>query len=229
MDSNSDIASPNINDVGSVGENISETADLMESQDGSELIGATNGEFSNLLEPADEIPMTDADEIDSNEQIVESLRGIDGLREDTWSESDRTGRLGVLQETEDVIADIHGRPSVEVEVDDSAPKGVFGGYNPENNTIAISGWHIDSDDVHEVADTMVHEGRHAYQEYAMQNPGFHPDADEVEDWRENSRNYLDAETYGQEAYQNQPLEADAWENGSAIADRLYGTQNQDSN
>lgn len=157
-----------------------------------------------------------------NDQIAESLRQIDGLNETEWGELDRPERVAAIQEAENAIAEAHGRPPVEIVVDDSAPEGLYGGYNPDTNVISVAGWHIDSDDVREITDTVAHEGRHAYQEYAIQNPGFHPNPDDVEAWRENSDNYLDAASYGQEAYANQPLEADAWQNGSAIANGLFG-------
>jgi len=43
----------------------------------------------------------------------------------------------------------------------------------------------------ELIDTIAHEGRHAYQHYAIEHPGFHPNTHEVDAWRENFKNYRD--------------------------------------
>lgn len=158
---------------------------------------------------------------DSNGRIVENLRGIEGLNQDDWPSFDTSERLGILQEVENTIAEGQGRPSVDLSVDDDAPVGLFGGYDPQTDQITLSGWHIRDNDVHEIVDTVAHEGRHAYQFHAMEHPEIHPDPDEVRAWQENAEFYYDADTFGQELYMSQPLEADAWENGSAIADRLF--------
>jgi hypothetical protein len=82
----------------------------------------------------------------------------------------------------------------------------------------------DSRNLTKAVDTIAHEGRHAYQHYAIEHPGFHPDAAQTSAWAANFHNYLTAEQYGFEAYRNQPVEADAWAFGQAIRDRLYGGQ-----
>lgn len=225
MDLNTDMSfndSPsdlNANDSQSDVPDLMETVDDTSSADAAEL--GTESLMESTPEAIEEAPV---EVVDPNDNIVESLRGVEGLNETEWPESDRSERLAILQNAENVIAEAHGRPPVEITVDDNAEPGLFGSYNPETNSISVSGWHIDQNDVHEITDTIAHEGRHAYQDYAIQNPGFHSDPDEVEAWRDNMDNYLDATTHGQEAYANQPLEADAWQNGSAIAESLFPVQ-----
>jgi hypothetical protein len=70
--------------------------------------------------------------------------------------------------------------------------------------------------VEEMVDTIVHEGRHAYQDFAVQHPAAVADQRVVAAWAKNRINYLDAERYGQELYQSQPLEADAWSYAGAV-------------
>ena len=79
------------------------------------------------------------------------------------------------------------------------------------------------DDISETVDTIAHEGRHAYQHYAIKHPMFHSNVEEVASWRNNNipGNYLSAEKYGQARYKAQPIEADAWTYASAIRLRLY--------
>ncbi len=179
-------------------------------------LGVETSEQNEQLPPAD-IPLEE-----QPEAVVEQLGHMEALQPETWPALSESERIAALQEVENSVANIQGRSPVEVRVDSEAPEGVFGAYEPNSNNIAVSGWHINSDDIQEVVDTIAHEGRHAYQNYAVNNPGFHPDEAEVAGWRDNFDFYLDAETYGQEEYQNQPVEADAWQNGSRIAEMLYG-------
>jgi hypothetical protein len=156
------------------------------------------------------------------ESIVESLDEVEGLHPEYWEQLDASERVSVLQDVEERIAETQGRPAVAIDVESTAP-GVYGGY--------VSGWgivlsesHLQSEDVHEVLETVAHESRHAYQDYVVRNPGTLSDTELVEAWRDNWNNYLTVEEYGQELYISQPLEADAWEYGAKIADMVFGIQ-----
>jgi len=154
------------------------------------------------------------------QQAVSELSQIDEISPESWSELDETERLQVAQDIEDTMANIQGRPAQEVVVDPNLEPGTYGGY--DGNCIRVSEWSLQSNDSKEFVDTIVHEGRHAYQDYAVQNPGFDPNEKEVAGWAENFNNYLDPQTYGQEAYASQPVEADAWNYGSQVASSLFG-------
>jgi hypothetical protein len=162
---------------------------------------------------------------DSEAQIegaIGALQEVEGLQPEVWEQLDATERLNVLQDTENRMAEIQGRPPVAINAE-PMESGVYGGYI-RGEGITISEEHLMSDDTHEITDTIVHEGRHAYQDYAIQNPGFLSDTELVESWRDNWDNYLTAEAYGQELYASQPIEADAWEYGARIADAVFGIQ-----
>ena len=151
------------------------------------------------------------------QEATEALQGIQELRPEVWRGLDDAQRLGVLREVESRMAEIQGRPPVELTVEQMDP-GTCGGYDRTEDVISISQEHLRSDKPEEVLDTIVHEGRHAYQHYATEHPGFHPDQAEVEAWEWNMQpgHYLPAEIVGQRAYMQQPVEADAW----AYADRI---------
>lgn len=148
------------------------------------------------------------------QQAIESLQHIEGLDPQMWQTLDATERLGVLQNVEDRMADIQGRPAVEIVSEEMNPT-TFGGYDGQR--ITLNSGQLESDmPMEEFIDTVVHEGRHVYQDYAVQNPGFVTDTALVNAWADNLANYLTAEEYGQELYVVQPIEADAW----CYADRI---------
>lgn len=80
---------------------------------------------------------------------------------------------------------------------------------------------FEGDDIKGLVEAVAHEGRHAYQHYAVDNPGFHPDAEEVERWRHNFDDVLSAEEYGYQRYRTQPIEVDASEYAEAVAAERY--------
>jgi len=155
------------------------------------------------------------------QQIFEALSQNEKLTPEVWKELNQAERLVTVQDVENTIAGIQGRTPISIEIDPNLKKGAFGSYVSDTQSIQVSDWHLQSNDVQEVVNTVVHEGRHAYQDYAIRNPGFHPNQVEVDAWDENFQNYLPAEIYGQEIYQNQPIEADAWVYGNTVANGLY--------
>lgn len=155
---------------------------------------------------------------------VEALQQIDGLKPETWQSLDATSRLETLQTIENRMASIQGRPEVAITSEPLGPN-TYGGYNGEG--IIVNSNHINSDmAVDEHIDTIVHEGRHAYQDYAIHNPGFVPDTELTNAWYNNRLNYLNAEEVGQEAYMAQPIEADAWNYASHIVDGLHQSRQE---
>jgi len=131
--------------------------------------------------------------------------------------------LSSLQQAEDEAAQIQGRDPKPVAIDEGAEEGEYGYY--DGSTIYIGEHSLNNDDVSEVANTLAHEGRHAYQDYAIEHPGFHPDTGEVQSWEENQQpgNYVKPDQ-GQAAYLNQPVERDAWPYGDRIANGVYGVE-----
>jgi hypothetical protein len=155
-------------------------------------------------------------------EAVESLRGIPELRPEVWRGMvDDAQRLKVLQGIEDKMARIQERPPVPVVAEQTKP-GEFGGYIRAEGKIIVSLEHMRSNDIREIMDTIVHEGRHAYQDYAVTHPGFHSDQAQVEAWDWNCRHYMRAEQVGQSAYMQQPVEADAWAYANRIVRGVMG-------
>jgi len=155
------------------------------------------------------------------QQAIDALQQIEGTRPETWEGLTESERASVLQDIEIPMADVQGRPPAEVAIYPDPP-GECGYYDPHTSQIQISDRHLMNDLMHDVVETVVHEGRHAYQYRAIANPGFHDDPAEVEAWRDNLENYLDPQLYGYEKYYNQPVERDAWSYGARIADGVYG-------
>ena len=161
---------------------------------------------------------TDLD-IESVQQIREaadSFRQMEELDPGAWQALDGGQRLEALQTIEDRVAAIQGRPSVQVSAEPMEPD-TFGGWDGQG--ISLNAAPLESDmPVEEFLNTIVHEGRHAYQDYAVQNPGVVADQNIVNNWADNMEpgHYLSAEDYGQEIYATQAVEADAWR----YADRL---------
>mgnify|MGYP006900778693 CR=1 FL=1 len=181
----------------------------------------------NLETPSD-IPqmtdLTDSYSLETRGQIadgVDSLRQISEIQPEHWETiQDANERLAALQNVEDNMASIQGRPSVPVEAV-SMEDNVFGGWNGQS--IRVNYDHLMGDQtVMENVDTIVHEGRHAYQDYAIERPEIISDQNIVQEWKDNMQDYKNAETYGLEMYLNQPVEADAWSYANAIQIGLYG-------
>lgn len=165
---------------------------------------------------AESVAPDDAQQVD---EATNRLREIDEIKPETWQGLEEPERLDTLQQVETEMAEVQGRPFVEVVAEEMSP-GSFGYFDGER--IHVSTEDLRSEDVGENVDTIVHEGRHAYQQYAIDHPGFHHDSAQVQAWNENFDNYLTAEAYGQEVYQNQPVEADAWSYASQIRQGIYG-------
>ncbi len=151
---------------------------------------------------------------------VQALREMDDIQPETWQGLEHTERMTALQNVETEMSAIQERTTADV----SGFKGEqheYGGYDPDTNQIYVNEYHVDNGSVRENVDTIVHEGRHAYQHHAVENPGYHDNPAEVQAWEDNFDNYRDADTYGQEIYQNQPIEADAWTYADEITDGVY--------
>ena len=137
--------------------------------------------------PDDEVPQTGLDILsETNTQIneaVSEIRQIDGIQPDQWQALDFDARLATLQNVEDTMAHIQGRPQVAVTPQEMG-EGVFGSF--DGQAICINQDQLGSDmPAHEFVDTVVHEGRHAYQDYLVSHPEIVSDSTTVSQWAEN--------------------------------------------
>jgi hypothetical protein len=203
---------------------IEEPEEIEVAEESEAMEGIEEPEDTEVQEVAQE-EIGEIDEIDEPQELsdiqqaVTAIGDIDAVDPGNWDSLGSEERLEALQSIEDHMAEIQGRPPVEVVADSTLGPGTYGGF--DGDYIRINANDLSSDmPVDEFIDTTVHEGYHAYQDYAIKNPGVVEDTELVNAWAENQQNYLDAETYGQEIYQNQPLEANAWDYATQIRNQL---------
>jgi len=203
-------------------------ANIFEQEDNTAArnLGAILGNLAAILDPySPAMPAARSSTLSTSEQIekaAEMLRDVKGLTPEEWEELSVEERLEVLQQVENVLAEVQGRPPVSLVQADPAP-GVRGqcvvSDPPVHMVIDID--QLKSGNLHQVLDTVAHEGRHTYQWYAIHHPGFHPDEAEVNSWRDNwLNNYANSRKVGYKRYRNQPIEADAFDYGDQFADTL---------
>jgi hypothetical protein len=155
------------------------------------------------------------------------LRDIAGLHLEKWREGDVSDRKAALEQIDKRLAEFQGRPEVAIKYRDDLEDYEAGYYNPNTGEMHINLRDVLDDNPYEAVNTVAHEGRHAYQVHATRHDGFHHDVDEVERWRDNFRpgNYIRTEDgFSQEDYENQPVEADAFSYGDAVAHTVVSEQ-----
>lgn len=179
-------------------------------------------------------------DLEMTEGIADYLETVEEFRYENWEKLTLEERTAVLNRVEQKIAEIEHRPAVEVIVKDMKP-GSLGYHSNTEHKIALNLKYVDANDpkFHKVVfDTLVHEGRHAYQRYNVDAKCVHESASEVEQWK---RNFYDPEwgyyTYrgqkvyttlndgkkhdvGFRLYANQPVEIDARNFASDVMLRL---------
>ena len=162
-----------------------------------------------------------------------------------WNQLDTDTKWKYLQELENHFAAEQGRPAVKVLLVPSKDiDGCYGEYLSDENVIYINRDLVEYgtllgpvDKNHpamlhanmELFDTIAHEGYHAYQNYAIEHPGFHKDVKQVKEWAINDENVKIFDE-GDE-YLVQPQERDAWKYGSEKTreaydeiEKYYGTE-----
>lgn len=161
------------------------------------------------------------------ERISDILKDCSALRFQSWRALSSEDRMQVLNSLEKDIARIEHRRPVPVY---AVPlrEGNWGGYDPTDKTITINSAYLDDSSQNpeifkEILDTLIHEGRHAYQDYNMNEREVHPRHSEIDSWRENeSRGYYggDASELGARLYRFQPQEIDARQFAQDVIEKL---------
>jgi len=134
-------------------------------------------------------------DIEQIDRISDSLISIEDLEITNWEKLDLYERLNTLNTLEREIAEIERRPAClvyaenmgAITIEDNELRGILGGFNPETKHIMLNAEMIESNDpiaLHEVLDTIIHEGRHAYQDYNVNEWEVHPRHAEVVSWAE---------------------------------------------
>lgn len=164
---------------------------------------------------------------DVTESIADALSQIEVLKYENWIHLSLEQRKSLLNLIEARIAEIQHRPPLSIQVEEM-DSDTFGYQSPTTNSIGINSKYVLSDsknDFTELLDTIIHEGRHAYQHYNVDKVCIHSSASVVNTWRENfydpkHRYYSGGELLvigpkgivgdvGGRLYEYQPVEIDA--------------------
>lgn len=141
-------------------------------------------EFRSFLEPKYlEAP---SDKV-QQEQIASAMYEMEDLRHENWTDLSLKGKVKLLNELEQKIAAIEHRPASNIRSEQMEPDLM--GYQLDGD-IALNESVLELSDVkpeirERVFETLLHEGRHAYQHYNVEERMVHQSAAEVETWREN--------------------------------------------
>lgn len=122
-----------------------------------------------------------------SKEIASELGKMEGLRYENWKDLSESEKLKLLNNIEQTQASLERRDAMVVELED-LPRNTFGYQDADNNRIVINRAHILSDHPfyhREAIDTIIHEGRHAYQHYNVDIRTIHESDAEVASWREN--------------------------------------------
>ena len=126
-------------------------------------------------------------DFDMTEGIASYLENVEELHYENWCNLSLEERAHLLNQIEVKIAEIEHRPPLDVEVHDMDSK-TLGYQDSTNNKIALNSLYVNSNDPtshREVIDTIIHEGRHAYQHYNVDVKTIHESWSEVQSWKEN--------------------------------------------
>lgn len=160
-------------------------------------------------------------------EIGEELCNIEELEIGHWRELSLDQRLDVLQKIENTAAAVEHRPACEVKMR-PLDSNVNGHFIPDDgitlNTSRVRGSAESQESLDKLIETLMHEGRHAYQYYNINTRMVHWSPAQVAQWRENWPNYFDGESIevgglhvrspflrqtGYRLYYYQPVETDA--------------------
>lgn len=174
-----------------------------------------------------EIQLAPSD-IEQVDEICEYISGMEDIKYENWVSLELSEKESVLNSLEKRIAEIEHRPACEIHLSPLG-EGVWGGYNPVTKDITINSQYAelsDYDTYREVVDTLIHEGRHAYQDYNVNVAEIHPRHSEVASWAETMEGgkwgyWGDSSTLlGQRLYEQQSIEIDARNFAADVLDKL---------
>ena len=129
-------------------------------------------------------------DLEMTENIADYLESVEELKFDKWRNLTLEQKANLLNELEQNIASIEHRPALKVELEDMEPRS-FGYQDEYNHKIVLNSRLVGVNSVvmhREVIDTIVHEGRHAYQHYNVDVKMIHESSSEVKTWEQNFYN-----------------------------------------
>ncbi len=188
----------------------------------------SDSRIAEMIEPIrDQIPseyLEAPNDMEQVDQISDVMRDTAGLKLEEWKELSIDQRVELLNQLETKIADIEHRPACPIEVENlgkllEVDGKICGhmGYHENGflgERIVINSELVKSDSpvfLDNVLDTVMHEGRHSYQTYNMEQRQTHASHGDLTNWKVNldKYGYQDAQLFGFRAYWMQPVEADA--------------------
>lgn len=161
-------------------------------------------------------------DIEQISQISDCLSEVDEIRYENWVELSLEDRQIVLQDLEYRIAEIEHREPCELNFR-VMEEGNMGAFSPETKDITINSRYVissDFQDYKEVLDTLIHEGRHAYQDYNIAIREVHGDTNTTNEWSCNFDNYV-SPNWDFQAYFKQPVEQDAREFAEDVLSQYF--------
>ena len=154
----------------------------------------------------------------------------DAIRQDNelallkqWEMLDSGSRQSLMQQVVDVIATAQGRIPCIVHRVESLEGAAHAEYI-EPLTINLAESFLAEADVSDALTSIIHEDRHGQQWKSLQDAEKTP---LIELWRENWTHYLKSQRYGQEIYEAQPLEADAFCFADRVVEEVYADAARD--
>lgn len=126
-------------------------------------------------------------DLEMSEGIADYLETVEEIKFENWSKLSLEQKTEVLNRIEQHVASIEHRPALKVELEPMKPR-TLGYQSASEHKIALNSMYVASNNpgVHrEVLDTIIHEGRHAYQHYNVDVRNIHESGAEVATWREN--------------------------------------------
>lgn len=176
-------------------------------------------QYKNIEAPTDNVQI---------ERVCEVLSDCEEIKYENWVNLELSEKESVLNSLEVRIAEIECRPACSIRLL-QLEEGVWGGYNPATKDITINSDYAEMSDFEtyrDIIDTLVHEGRHAYQDYNVNVCEIHPRHSEVESWSETMSGgkweyWGDCSTMlGQRLYEQQSIEIDARNFASDVLEKL---------
>lgn len=165
-------------------ENISDSHENVENAESTE-----NVENVESLESGNEMVELVTD-LEVTEGIAEYLETVEELKFENWSKLSLSQRGEVLNSIEQHVAAIEHRPPLTVVLED-LPARRLGYHNSSEHKIALNTSFVGSNSraMHrDIIETIIHEGRHAYQHYNVEVKPIHESFSEVMTWCENYYN-----------------------------------------
>lgn len=120
-------------------------------------------------------------------EISDYLSHRKDLKFENWKELSLEQKIGLLNKLEKDISKIEHRPPLNLQAT-KLEEGCWGrnyGDRMEINEKYLNESSVDERSYWETLDTLIHEGRHTYQNYNLTTRNIHSRPSQVEDWREN--------------------------------------------